>query len=237
MAAAGVENLTLSGERAPGPHSHANICGEHGEKTCEQFTSTSEIPVDELNTKRWRDALFTSPQRSASVAASYLHSQGQSPAEVQVEGRTVRVDKALDSEAQREFIEPWKRKQEENDTLEFMDAPDAAASQGSALSIHVCRAAPGTPRCEISKAQDRPEFDPQGSTHSITRVALPTVASRITDAEHRCGSWCAPPINTAGNAGQSAVERAETDIYARKYQPRREHGDSPATTVETRPDE
>jgi hypothetical protein len=85
--------------------------------------------------------------------------------------------------------------------LEFMDAPDAAASQESALSIHICRPAPGTPRCEIAMAQNRPEFDPQDSTRSVTRVALPTVASHITDAEHRSGSWCAPPINIAGNAG------------------------------------
>ncbi|PNY25542.1 Uncharacterized protein TCAP_04519 [Tolypocladium capitatum] len=84
---AGVEHLNLGDEHREGHLSPTTIGNKSGEQNYEQFTSTSEIPVDVLNTNPFRNALFTSPQRPTPVAASSLHSQGQSPAKVQVEGR------------------------------------------------------------------------------------------------------------------------------------------------------
>ena len=88
------EATPLGGEQAPAYLSHATMRNAPGEQGCEQFTHTSAISVDEPGTARWRDALSSS-QRPTSVAASSLHNEGQSPAEVH--GHTVRVDDASDS--------------------------------------------------------------------------------------------------------------------------------------------
>ncbi|POR34362.1 Uncharacterized protein TPAR_05432 [Tolypocladium paradoxum] len=173
-------------------------------------TSTNNVFPEESYEELYQVPPSSLAQRPVSGGPSSPHSQGQSPAEIQVKGRTL-----------------WNRKKEESDTLELMDAPDAAALEElrSALSIHVHRPTPGTPQGDNVITQDRLEPNPQRITRSVTRVASPAMAPGRTNARNRCGSW------------ESAVERAGIAIYATEHQPRQEHYDSPATTIEDRPDQ
>ncbi|POR32497.1 Uncharacterized protein TPAR_07273 [Tolypocladium paradoxum] len=113
----------------------------------------SAIPVDELGTELFRDTL-SSPQLPTPVAASSTHNQGRSPAEVQ-----------------QEFIRLWNRKKEENDMLESMNAPDAAALEAlrSSGSIHDRRPAPSTPQGENALDTPGPAMDFDTSVEAYVR--------------------------------------------------------------------
>ncbi|PNY24050.1 Uncharacterized protein TCAP_06010 [Tolypocladium capitatum] len=180
IASAGAERPTLGD---PAHHSKANMYDKHVERSLGQFTPMSAILVDELGTKRFRDALSTSEHWLTFVGASSSRDQGQLPAKFQAQGRTLKADETPDSAAgQHDFIELWNRKRQEFYSLQSADADEAAASKTrSTLSIHVHQPAPGTAQGESINSTYSWNRAGRVQVISATHIVIPS--SPVADIE------------------------------------------------------